>query len=542
MAPKMKATSSANGSAKGKATPIPSTNGTTTPVDKKDTSEALAALLGGGGKPDKKLYDAEQDRIKAEIDAVSVTLSALRDKISLSSKGAGNDRRSALIAELDTIRSQQAGSKASRSEIVAQNKALNEQIQKKLKDLNASRSKVPFKTVAEVDAHIKQLEKQVDSGTLRLVDEKRALSDISQCKRQRKTVEAFAAEEEVINELRQKYEESKKDLNDPAAKALSEKYESIQAELDELKKEANEAYQNRSKLFAEREVIQAQLDVLHTERRELTRQFKEANDRHWNKIHEDRARRAERAKAQRAAEEAEKKKEIADRLLEEAQIPAFQVQIEDCQTLIDSFSGKNTDNATLKSVPSEKAEVVGVPKLDIRKVEAPSEGLVARKKKGDDEESYFVGKGKSKGGKKGKSNGSSEPATPTSNSLNVPLATLSALLALSIPPPTSSSDVPRVIEDLKTKKAWFEANQKRVTAENIAKAEAEIQRLTNGSSKSARVDEPSSPAQDTIPPNGTGEAPPEPAPTPAVGDAESAAVSSEEVVDKLEVVQEQEAS
>ncbi len=74
MAPKMKATSSANGSAKGKATPIPSTNGTTTPVDKKDTSEALAALLGGGGKPDKKLYDAEQDRIKAEIDAVNVTL------------------------------------------------------------------------------------------------------------------------------------------------------------------------------------------------------------------------------------------------------------------------------------------------------------------------------------------------------------------------------------------------------------------------------------------------------------------------------------
>jgi hypothetical protein len=40
--------------------------------------------------------------------------------------------------------------------------------------------------------------------------------------------------------------------------------------------------------------------------------------------------------------------------------------------------------------------------------------------------------------------------------------------------------VPRVVEDLKTKKAWFEANQARVTAEAIAKAEAEIQRLTKG--------------------------------------------------------------
>ncbi|KAG6891812.1 hypothetical protein C0993_006243 [Termitomyces sp. T159_Od127] len=52
-------------------------------------------------------------------------------------------------------------------------------------------------------------------------------------------------------------------------------------------------------------------------------------------------------------------------------------------------------------------------------------------------------------------------------------------MSLSIPPPASAVDVPRVIEDLKTKKAWFEANQARVTAENIAKAEENIQRLTN---------------------------------------------------------------
>jgi len=38
----------------------------------------------------------------------------------------------------------------------------------------------------------------------------------------------------------------------------------------------------------------------------------------------------------------------------------------------------------------------------------------------------------------------------------------------------------RVVEDLKTKKAWFEANQACMTAEAMAKAEAEIQRLTKG--------------------------------------------------------------
>ena len=117
--------------------------------------------------------------------------------------------------------------------------------------------------------------------------------------------------------------------------------------------------------------------------------------------------------------------------------------------------------------------------------------------------------------------------------LNMPLATLSALLSLSIPPPASSADLPRVVEDLKTKKAWFEANQARVTAENKAKAEKEIERLIG---KANKVDVPA--ADDVTPPNGGGELPAEPAPTPAVTDKVSEPVPEDEVVEKLEVVEE----
>jgi hypothetical protein len=122
------------------------------------------------------------------------------------------------------------------------------------------------------------------------------------------------------------------------------------------------------------------------------------------------------------------------------------------------------------------------PTLEIRQVEAAPDSFVLRKKKGDEEEAFFVGgKGKSKS-KKGKADANAPPveATPSSSNVNVPFGTLSALLSLSIPPPSSQADVARVVEDLKTKKAWFEANQARMTAEAIAKAEAEIQRLTKG--------------------------------------------------------------
>lgn len=348
---------------------------------------------------------------------------------------------------------------------------------------------------------------------MKLADEKRALQEISTSKRNRRAVESFQADQESIDGDRRMVDELHKQLDDPESKAVSERYNAIKAELDELKKEGDEAYAGRSKLFEERDDLQARLNTLFNEKRESAQQFRDANDRYWNKVNEDRAKRAERARAQRAADETQKKQEIAERLREEAEVPAFQAQIEDCQTLIDYFSGRNSGNITFKGASlSAKADVAGVPKLELRKVEGVPEGLVARKKKGEDEDAYFVGgKGKAKRGV-AKGNGSpdannSTTTPPTINTpINVPLATLSALLSLSIPPPVSAVDVPRLIEDLKTKKAWFEANQAHVTSENVAKAEADIQRLN--AAKDSKMKE--SPASNVAASNGKGEHPTEP--------------------------------
>ncbi|KAJ3785472.1 hypothetical protein GGU10DRAFT_387452 [Lentinula aff. detonsa] len=524
-----------NSATKGKAS-VATTNGTTTPVsvasEKKDTSEAPTAP---GGKPDKKVYEAEQERLKSSIDALQVKLSAAKDKISLANKGgAGNERRNALKAELDQSRGEQSNNKTSRGKVLDQIKAYDESIKKKIKDLQAAKGKISFKSTAELDAHIKNLENQVDSGMLKLADEKRALAEITSSKRSRRTLDTLQSEQESIDVDRAAVAELRKQLDDPDFKAVSDRYDKVKQELDELKKEEDVYYANRSKLVEERDSIQAQLTPLYDEKRQSMQTFREANDRFYNKLQEDRARRAERIRAQRAADELQAKQETAQRLREEAESPAYQAQIEDCQTLIDSFSGKSSENGALKSTfLVEKQEVAGVSKLEIRKVEDVPEGVVVRKKKGEDSDAYFVGgKGKNKG-KKTKANGSAE----TASHLNLPFSTLSALLNFSIPPPTSSADIPRVIENLKTKKAWFEANQARQTAANIAKAEAEIRRLT-GSSKDVQSIE----TADVTPPNGGGEVPSDPAPTPSVSGPSSLAVPSDEVLEKLEVINETEAA
>ncbi|KAH0839747.1 hypothetical protein J3R83DRAFT_687 [Lanmaoa asiatica] len=511
MSPSKAKSASTNGSASGKTTRgTPASTVPPSPVSK--PLETDRTVTNSSGRPDKNAYDAEQERLKSEIDTLQAKLGAIREKISLAGKPSGNDRRNALRAELDSIREQQSSSKTSRGKVLDQLKALQDGIQKKVrsicyfresrfnaakhlktKDLQAARGKTPFRTVAEVDAHIKyaisimmttfqlksllssprNLDKQVESGSMKVADEKRALQEILQAKRIRKTVEGFQASQDSIDADRSTADGLRQQLDDPESKAISDRYDKIKAELDELKKESDEAYADRTKLFEERDNLQAQISTLFNEKRASAQQFREANDQYWAKVNEDRARRAERARAQRAAEEAQKKLEHAQRLREEASLPAYQAEIEDCQTLIDTLSGKSSDTAVLSSSLPTKGEVAGVPKLELRLVEVANDGLVVRKKKGE-EETYFAGKGK-----RGKKDKIPKIAHETDPLKNLPFGTITALSKLAIPLPTAASDIPRVIEDLKTKKAWYEANQERVTAENIAKAEAQIQRLTS---------------------------------------------------------------
>jgi len=90
-----------------------------------------------------------------------------------------------------------------------------------------------------------------------------------------------------------------------------------------------------------------------------------------------------------------------------------------------------------------------------------------------------------------------------------------------------------VVEDLKTKKAWFEANQTRVTSENVSKAESDIERLTN-TVKDVKLTD--------VSPNIPEEYPREPSPTPQDVDAASAEAPTSATLEKVDAVLEQEAT
>ena len=126
----------------------------------------------------------------------------------------------------------------------------------------------------------------------------------------------------AIGANRATVEELKKELDDPGAKAISERYDAIKAQLNEFKEE-DELYANRSQLFEERMSVQQQLDVLFAKQTESSPQFRKANGWYYEKVNEDMARRAKRQCVQKGAKKEGKKKARVLQLQEEASQPAF---------------------------------------------------------------------------------------------------------------------------------------------------------------------------------------------------------------------------
>lgn len=307
---------------------------------------------------------------------------------------------------------------------------------------------------------------------MRLVEEKRALSEISDLRRSRKTFDTFASSQDSIDSDKAKVEELKAKLDNPEYKALQDRYQAIQSQLDELNKEMAEVNSSRDKLYDERNALNDEINRLWNLKKESAGNFKEANDKYYTKANEERARRIERQQAERRQYEEAKRKEINEQLLEEARMPAFAREIEDCTTLINYFSkfvagGSNVPEPTLSTVPSSqnKSGLSAVPQLEIRKVENDiPEGAIMMKKKAD-EDNYFAGKSKNKrgGNKKAAAAAASEN---TSTSLNVPFQTVAALLQFNISAPLSRDDVPKTVDALKEKRTYFEENQVRESAGN----------------------------------------------------------------------------
>ncbi|POW08822.1 hypothetical protein PSHT_09417, partial [Puccinia striiformis] len=438
---------------------------------------------GSGGRPTKDAYSQEQDHTKGKsIDSraklsVSIHLSCyvahseVRLKIGDPKTGGNHGplvtRRKALREEMDALREEQSKGKSSRGKLLDQIKVANDCSTQKL---NGNRAKLPYKSSVEVDARIRQLESQIESGTMRIVEEKKALMEIQNLRKAKKLVDAFGPQQEIIEAEKRKLTNYTIPMVNlpmtagPKSNVNSIKLMKISHATNYLKNGTN--YKILLRRFSTRNVNQ--LPVTRRLTRNTTQRCKKTTTTHRP------------PKAERDAQARAEIEEVHIEMREQAALPAYGREIEDCRTLILHFDKLMGNASSIEENPTEDSTKstasTTLPKIkEVRQVDGQDgfEGMVAIKKKGAEEEEFFMGGGG--GTKKNKKNKKTVTEAPSNNqSLNLPLSTINALYALAVPVPMTREDVAKTIATLSEKKNWFTENQARVTKERIAETEAKI--------------------------------------------------------------------
>jgi uncharacterized coiled-coil DUF342 family protein len=352
-----------------------------------------------------------------------------------------------LVAEQKEIRRKQGENKSAKTGQQEKFNRNDAEIKKLIADQKEARNRAGFKSAAELEQRIKELTSQVDSGKMKLVDEKKTLDEISKLKRQQKTFGSLDDLQKRIDAKKAENTELKKTFDNAESRDLSQKYETNQKELDDIKAGREQTRSNMDTLRADR-------DRLHQEQQETYQAIRKIKDEYYQgkkayKEYEDQIwqQRREKKAAEDAAYRKGKRQAFAAEKLEEAKTPAFTDEIRTAEGLIKHFDPSYGASEGDKG-PSEYAATAQ------RSVDESSfKGMKVMKK---DEEDFFVGSGgkKKKGGKKGAAANGAE-----TGKLNLNVRIIEDLGVLGVDPPSSQADIPNVVEKLKGKVADWKKNQ-----------------------------------------------------------------------------------
>lgn len=414
-------------------------------------------------RPDDKAMKAKVDALRAEIGKLDLTNNELNAQINkVQHSNETNTKRSELQKDLKVLVNKQSGLKNERNAVNDQIKAVDAQMKQRIAEIQAQTAKNNFKNVAEIDQRVNSLDALIGSGTLKLVDERRYVKEMSSLRKLRKDFGNIEKVQTLIDQDKAKIAELKKTLSGLQNKELNAQFDAKKKELDELNASREVVNKKRSALIEKRNAIRQQKDEKYDEIRKLRSDFDAQFQKFKSTLAEEKKKREEEEKATKAAEKAKKRKELADQQLAEAAIPAFTSELDSIHNLLHYFDpsyvkpAKKSSDDSAKELDS-KANGTG------RVIEMPAEAVII--KKSDDE--FFSGsKGKKKGGKKTKAKGFSvEPEI------------IVALSDLSIPFPTKEDEVPSTINILKETLTALEAKQDEQTKINIERAKAKVAAL-----------------------------------------------------------------
>lgn len=434
-------------------------------------------------RPDEDVYKKALNKATKELDDAKTKFTAMKAKLD-SAQPSNKDTPSAkkkteLLAELKGIKEKQSAGKGGRTQTFEKIKREDEKLKSLIAEQKVARSRTPFKSVDDVDREIDRLEKQVNGGMMKLVDEKKALAEISSLRKQRKGFAGFDEQQKKIDETKKSLAALRNTLDDPESKALSDKYNKIQAELEVIRAEQDDVHKNWKSLREEKDRLHAVQQEKYESLKAIKDNYYQANRAVQQYEWEARKKAKERRQAEQEAYDREKKKERAQRMLAEASDKAYLDEIRRAESLIRFLDPSyKKENAPLQAPSGLQAQAQRtVDDLGLK-------GIKVVKK---EEEDYFKGTGGKKG-KKGRKTAAADSGSatpPASGKYSCPPSVMEDCASMGIDPPMSAADIPTVLEKVKAKLDYWKTNQESQTQENIKKAREAVQKLEEEESSTA---------------------------------------------------------
>lgn len=266
----------------------------------------------------------------------------------------------------------------------------------------------------------------------------------------RKTFVSFDDGQKQIDQLRAKIKEIKDTAEDPEQKALSEKYNTLQKELDVIKAQSDEAYKSLGALRDERSRLKAQQDETYANIKKIKDDFYGQRRAFMSYEREARDRARERQRAERERMVKERKKADAERFLEEASDPAFLEEIRRANSLL-RFLDPSAAEASKAPLLADS----GLAAQAQRKVDnSDLKGMKLVRKEDREEDLFAPTVKKGKKGKKGQA-----AAAASDAKFNCPPSVVQDCAFLNVDPPMSSAEVPAVVEKVQAKLAEWRKSQ-----------------------------------------------------------------------------------
>ncbi|KAI9148629.1 multicopy suppressor of BFA (Brefeldin A) [Blastocladiella emersonii ATCC 22665] len=459
-------------------------------------------------KPDFEKHAAALKDLNDQIDATKSLLNKLRERIQAlthsTADTATSDKRDDLRSQLKAVKKRKEDAERSYEDTLRRVHALQKAVRAKSAELHHLKDRFGFASADEAADRIRALEAMVASGSLKLLDEKKAINEIAQLKRSKPLFDTFATKEAEIARDAAELADLEASLATlkPSHGELASSFEDVRRELDSLAATKKLAEQKAQALYEERKLLQDKLTALYNDRNALQDAFRVAKEEHYRSLREDRERRQVQYAEQKKRLEAERLAALAEEERERAEVPAFSNEILVCTNLIAYLRQQADIKPRSSAKRAAAANPVGGPH-QLRQVEAavPQGATLLKRGTDEDADALFTGMGKAKSAKGSKKKAAtakssspqpaaSTPTAPTGNGspaalsssstgsvFKFPLTIMENFWLVKVEIPVTTAEAESTIAALEARRAWYQTHQAAVTARNKAAAEAKIAQL-----------------------------------------------------------------